>query len=100
MPVIPESLNSIPKGYNLLQNYPNPFNSSTKISYFLSRADFIILKIFDITGREIETLVNAFQTSGKYDVNFTAKNLTSGTYFWKLQIGNNCTEIKKMHYVK
>jgi xylan 1,4-beta-xylosidase len=99
-PVIPESLNSIPKGYSLLNNYPNPFNSSTRISYSLPAADFITLKIFDITGREIETLVNAFQASGEYNVNFIAKNLSTGTYFCKLQIGNNFTEIKKMNYIK
>jgi hypothetical protein len=85
-----------PKKVLLYQNYPNPFNSLTKISYFISNSDFVVIKIFDTLGRKVQTLVNKFQTTGNYTVNFNAKNLSSGIYFYKLHVGNKVTEIKKM----
>jgi hypothetical protein len=71
--------------FQLNQNYPNPFNPSTKISYQLHQDSDIILKVYDITGREIKTLVNTKQSAGKYSVSFDASNLASGIYFYRLK---------------
>lgn len=76
----------IPAKFNLQQNYPNPFNPSTKIRYQLAGNSKVILKIFDSTGREIKTLVNQQQTAGKYSVKFNGKNLSSGIYFYRLEV--------------
>jgi hypothetical protein len=82
--------------FHVCQNYPNPFNPSTKISYSISNSNLVILKIYDILGREIQSLVNKYQTSGSYTINFNAKNLSSGIYFYKLQVGRDYIQIKKM----
>lgn len=85
--------------FELLSNYPNPFNPSTKISYSLPEASFVTLKVYDVLGREIVTLVNEAKPSGKYEVEFRASKLTSGTYIYKLTAGNNIS-IKKMLLIK
>jgi len=103
--------NDIPNEYSLLQNYPNPFNPSTKIKYSISVGDasfasltnnFVELKVYDILGREVATLVNETQRPGMYEVEFNANNLnsgrqglTSGIYFYELNT-NNFHQIKKM----
>ncbi|MFH0734279.1 MAG: T9SS type A sorting domain-containing protein [bacterium] len=75
--------------YNLLQNYPNPFNPSTTISYQLKGNSFVTLKVYDMLGKEVATLVNQYQTDGKYDVEFTATSqLASGMYIYKLTAGD------------
>ncbi|VAX20224.1 hypothetical protein MNBD_IGNAVI01-2287, partial [hydrothermal vent metagenome] len=71
--------------YSLSQNYPNPFNPSTVINYQIPEDGFVNLKIYDITGREVTTLVNRTQTKGRYQVNFDASNLSSGVYFYRIQ---------------
>ncbi|VAX15228.1 hypothetical protein MNBD_IGNAVI01-3165 [hydrothermal vent metagenome] len=71
--------------YSLSQNYPNPFNPSTVINYQIPEDGFVNLKIYDITGREITTLVNRSQTKGRYQVNFDASNLSSAVYFYRIQ---------------
>ncbi len=78
---------SVPKGFILDQNYPNPFNPATTISYHVSRADKVTLKVFDILGKEVTTLVNKDQAPGTYKVSWNAGNLASGTYFYRLEIG-------------
>ena len=88
------------KTFELSQNYPNPFNPSTKISYSISQPDFISLKIYNMLGQEVEMLVNTVQQAGDYNIHFNAKNLSSGIYFYKLQVGEEITEIKKMILVK
>jgi hypothetical protein len=85
-----------PEHIMLTQNYPNPFNPLTKISYSISQSDFVSLKIYNLLGQEIQTLVNKFQTTGNYTVNFNAENLSSGIYFYKLQVGEKISETKKM----
>jgi len=85
-----------PANFFLYQNYPNPFNSSTKIAYSISHSDFVTLKIYDLLGREIQTLVSEFQKANIYSVNFEASKVTSGVYFYKLQVGNNFAETRKM----
>ena len=76
---------SPPMRYALLQNYPNPFNPSTRISYQLPKQSFATLKVFDVLGREIATLVNGEQTAGYKSVSWDAANVPSGMYFYRLQ---------------
>ncbi|PIQ08914.1 MAG: hypothetical protein COW71_09235 [Ignavibacteriales bacterium CG18_big_fil_WC_8_21_14_2_50_31_20] len=105
-----ESVNiDLPTNFYLEQNYPNPFNPSTTIKYsipsietpFLGGAGvgLVILKIYDILGREIKTLVNQNQKAGNYEVKFDAANLTSGVYFYRL-ISNSFVVTKKMLLLK
>ena len=97
---------SLPKTFSLEQNYPNPFNPSTKIKYSIPSVTLsgvegsqVTLKIYDILGNEVATLVNENKPAGNYEINFDAKNLTSGTYFYKLQAGS-FIETKKMTLIK
>jgi len=89
----------IPDKFILMQNYPNPFNPSTKISYQIPEMSFVKIKVFDILGNEIETLVNEEKFIGSYDFEFNAAGLTSGIYFYQLKAGNYI-ETKKMLYLK
>ena len=89
----------IPSNYFLKQNYPNPFNPSTKISYSIPAISFITLKVYDLLGNEVATLVNEEKPSGTYEVEFSAIGLTSGIYFYKLTAGN-FSETKKMILMK
>ncbi|MEO6694339.1 MAG: T9SS type A sorting domain-containing protein, partial [Ignavibacteria bacterium] len=81
------------------QNYPNPFNPITKISYRVSRKSFIVLKVFDIKGKEVSTLVNSIQPIGKYEIEFDGNDLSSGIYFYKIS-AENFIESKKMILLK
>jgi len=90
----------IPTDFSLSQNYPNPFNPATQIAFSIPSAGNYTLKVYDILGKEIETLVNSEQLSaGKYTVSFNAKNLSSGTYLYRLT-GNNVNLSNKMLLVK
>ncbi len=91
--------NEIPKTFSLEQNYPNPFNSSTIIKYNLPKSTDVLLVVYDITGKNISTLVNAYQNAGIYEINFEANNLTSGVYFYKI-ITDKFTETKKFTFIK
>ena len=91
--------NQIPKNYELAQNYPNPFNPVTKISFALPTQGFVSLKIYDITGREIKTLVNEIKQAGYYTVNFNSSNLSSGVYFYRIQSGD-FVQTKRMVILK
>jgi hypothetical protein len=96
---VDKSGSEMPRTYNLYQNYPNPFNPSTVISYQIPASVFITLKIFDVLGREVETLVNEHQNAGNHSVQFNATNLASGVYFYKLEAGNY-NNTKKLLLVK
>jgi hypothetical protein len=91
----------ISKVYSLEQNYPNPFNPSTTIRYEFPQQSFVTIKIYDILGNEIATLVNEEKSAGSYEIEFNAVgtsrdlSLPSGIYFYKLQAGN-FVETKKM----
>ena len=84
-----------PDQFLLSQNYPNPFNPSTKINYQLPEISFVALKIYDVLGNEIATLVNEEKSAGSYEVEFSSKRLPSGIYFYQLRAGNY-VETKKM----
>jgi len=81
--------------FSLKQNYPNPFNPNTTIKYELSKSNIVLLKIYDILGNELKTLVNGRQNAGSYSISFDGSGFTSGTYFYKLTAGD-FTETKKM----
>ncbi|GMU95220.1 T9SS type A sorting domain-containing protein [Ignavibacterium album] len=85
----------IPTDFILAQNYPNPFNPNTKIQFSVSKAQSVSLKVFDVLGNEIATLVNEELSPGVYQYNFDATNLSSGVYYYKLQSGSY-SETKKM----
>ncbi len=72
----------------LYPNYPNPFNPTTKINYSIPKQSIVTLKVFDVLGREIATLVNKEQSVGNYEVEFNASNLTSGIYLYRIQAGD------------
>ncbi len=88
-----------PEKYSLNQNYPNPFNPVTTIKFSISKNEFVSLKVYDILGKEIATLVNQNANAGEYEVTFDATKLTSGVYFYKLTSGN-FSDVKKMILVK
>lgn len=85
--------------YTLGQNYPNPFNPSTKIKFTIPKTGNVSLKIYDILGREIKTLINKEMQPGIYDIEFNAVNLPSGVYFYQLKVGSY-VETKKMILLK
>jgi len=85
--------------YSLMQNYPNPFNPSTNIKYSLPSEEFVTLKVFDILGREVTTLVNQKQGIGEHTINFDASRLNSGVYFYSIRAGK-FTDTKKMLLTK
>jgi hypothetical protein len=85
--------------YSLSQNFPNPFNPSTTINYALPKAGNVMLKVYDILGKEVATLVNNYKESGRYSVEFDASKFSSGMYIYKLT-SDKFTEVKKMMLVK
>ena len=85
--------------YELLQNYPNPFNPTTRISYSIPTSNLVNLKIFDVLGTEIETLVNQVQNSGNYTIEFDGTKLSSGIYLYRL-VTENYIQTKKMILIK
>ena len=87
------------KDFKLEQNYPNPFNPSTTIKYSVQNAKNISLKVYDVLGKEVETLVNEEKPAGNYEVEFNAANPTSGIYFYQLKVGS-FVETKKMILLK
>ncbi|MGE5458514.1 MAG: T9SS type A sorting domain-containing protein [Methanococcaceae archaeon] len=90
---------TIAKSYNLLQNYPNPFNPSTTINYTLEKPGMVTLRVYDVLGRLVSTLVNQSQSAGSHSVNFNASNLSSGIYFYKIDAGS-FQSIRKMMLIK
>ena len=94
-----ETENNTPVIFELSQNYPNPFNPNTVISYSIAKTERVELKIYDLLGREVQTLVNDVKNPGSYNVVFNAVNLSSGIYFYRLTAGN-FTDVKKMTLVK
>jgi hypothetical protein len=87
-----ENVGTVPTGFALSQNYPNPFNPSTRIQYTIESAGLVSLKVYDMLGREVATLVNGRQEAGTYTVQFGinsgASGLSSGIYFYRLKVGS------------
>jgi hypothetical protein len=89
----------VPSKYNLSENYPNPFNPTTNFTYEISKAGFVSIKIYDILGREVATLVNEVKQAGSYPATWNALNAGSGIYFCKMQSGS-FSATKKMILMK
>ncbi|MBS1513603.1 MAG: PQQ-binding-like beta-propeller repeat protein, partial [Bacteroidetes bacterium] len=100
--ISPSSTN-VPDKFSLEQNFPNPFNPTTNINYSIPFDSKVLIKIFDMTGKEIKEIVNELQKAGSYSINFNASEFASGTYFYKITALNskeNFTSTKKMILVK
>jgi hypothetical protein len=94
-----ESKNVQPMEFFLYQNYPNPFNPTTRIQYHISSNSHVFLKVYDVLGNEVETLVDEYKPAGSYEVEFDANRLTSGVYFYQLKVGEYI-QTKKMVLLK
>jgi hypothetical protein len=79
---------NVPVSFELAQNFPNPFNPVTTIRYQLQKTGFVTLKVYDLIGREVATLVNEEKPAGRYEVKFDGTNLSSGIYFYRIRAGN------------
>jgi hypothetical protein len=90
---------AVPASYALYQNYPNPFNPATSIQYSIPQAEFVTLKIYDILGKEVKTLVHEYRQPGIYRVSFEGGNLSSGVYLYKVTAGP-FTNVKRMILVR
>ncbi|KAF0152412.1 MAG: Peptidase S8 and S53 subtilisin kexin sedolisin [Ignavibacteria bacterium] len=86
----------IPTKFNLAQNYPNPFNPTTNIKYSLPKESNVVLKIYNVMGEEIRTLVNGYRPAGTHTVKFDASGLTSGLYFYKIQTNESSKTMKML----
>ena len=99
----PVSVNSVSnenvKGFSLSQNYPNTFNPSTHLEYGISALGFVSLKVYDLLGKEVKTLVNEVKPPGIYSTEFDGSNLPSGIYFYKIEVGH-FSQVRKMILVK
>jgi hypothetical protein len=96
---INDPTSEIPSAYSLMQNYPNPFNPTTNITFALPKAGNVELKIYDITGKEVASLVNTYVNSGIHSISFDASALSSGVYIYKINTGS-FTDSKKMVLIK
>jgi len=96
---VKKSDNLVPMKYSLEQNYPNPFNPSTVIKYSIPKAQVVTLKIFNVLGQEVATLINKQQIAGNYEVSFNASKLSSGVYIYQLNAGS-FSYSKKMMLLK
>jgi hypothetical protein len=89
----------LPNEYNLSQNYPNPFNPTTVIKYSIAKSGSVTLKVYNMVGQEVATLVNQEQSAGNYSIDFNASRLASGVYMYRLNAGN-FTATKKLILLK
>lgn len=94
-----ENESNTPIKFTVEQNYPNPFNPSTVIRYFLSENGYTSLKIYDIAGKEVATILNENKIAGNYEVTFNGNNLSSGVYFYKIQSGS-FSAVRRMFLIK
>jgi len=95
----PENRPTLPTGFQLFQNYPNPFNPSTTITFYLPRTERVSLRLYDVTGREVETLVEGEVPAGMHELRWTANHHASGMYVYRMQAGTYM-EAKKLIYQK
>ena len=94
-----EEIASVPTEFSIEQNYPNPFNPATTINYSIPTTQYTVLKIYDITGKEVATLVNENLSPGRYEVKFDGSNFASGVYFYKITAGS-FSAVKRMFLIK
>jgi len=94
-----EDEKQLPDEFNLSQNFPNPFNPSTKINYSVPQSSQVVIKVFDVLGNEIESLVSEEKSAGTYEITWFVKSLPSGIYFYRLQAGD-FVQTKKMLLMK
>ena len=96
------NISTVADNFNLAQNYPNQFNPSTTINFSIAKAGFVTLKIYDITGKEVKSLVNNNMTAGKYEVSANLSSLNSGVYFYTINVTGdaNYSATKKLMLVK
>jgi hypothetical protein len=87
-------MEDVPRTFTLKQNYPNPFNPSTTISFLLPQRSYVTLKVFDVLGREVATLVDGEMEAGEHTVNFNAEWIPGGVYFAQMKAGNVVQRIK------
>lgn len=87
-PIATGDLNTIPDNYFLYSNFLNPFNPSTTIKYSISKSSFVTIKVFNLLGQEVAVLLNQYKDSGNYSIDFTAANLSSGVYLYRLLAGD------------
>jgi hypothetical protein len=92
--------NNIPESFRLDQNFPNPFNPNTIIRFNIKNSRFISLKVYDILGKEVQTLVNDRKDAGTYEVNFNGNNLSSGVYIYALYLDGIRFDSKRLLLVK
>lgn len=98
--VIDQEDNMSIKHFLLYQNYPNPFNPSTKVSYSMPQSGWVTLKIYDLLGHELKTVVNELQTPGMHSVEIDGSKFASGVFFYKLSVGNKHVATRKMLLLK
>ncbi|MEZ4689157.1 MAG: T9SS type A sorting domain-containing protein [Ignavibacteria bacterium] len=96
---ISELNSQLPDDYSLSQNYPNPFNPVTTINFSIPKQGLVSLKVYDIAGKEIMTLVNEQKSAGNYKVSFDGVNLSSGAYFYRIESGD-FSQVKRMILLK
>jgi len=96
---VPATASGAPSTFGLDQNFPNPFNPTTNIRYEIPFTSKVMLRLFDILGREVQTLVNTIQVPGTYTVTLNAQNLATGVYFYRITAGN-FSETKKLILIK
>jgi hypothetical protein len=96
---VDDELSAQSEDFNLFQNYPNPFNPTTTIRYSITKPDLVRIKIYDILGREVKTLVNELKQTGSYEVQFDASGLASGIYLCRIESGS-FIQTKKMMLLK
>ena len=94
-----DDINGVPTEYNLYQNYPNPFNPATNINFAIPKASLVVIKVFDLLGREVETLVNEEKAAGSYNIQFNGSSFSNGIYFYRMQAGD-FTQTNKMILLK
>ena len=90
---------NVPRDFALHQNYPNPFNPSTTIKFAVPKTSLVNIKIYDLTGQEVASIVNEVKEAGTYEIKFDARNLASGIYLYRM-IADNFTSVKKFNVLK
>lgn len=96
---VEEQISGIPSEYNLSQNYPNPFNPSTSFIYSMKQSGDVQISLYDVSGKEVKSLVNGYRAAGNYVINFNAAELASGIYYYRI-ITNNFVKTNKMVFLK